>query len=228
MRKIYLFAILLGFAGFLQAQSFTVSPSNTVDTTLDSRTSVDVYINFNNAFQQPITLGWEETNRSYPQGWLMTVCDNNLCYTIPHAADTMAEVAQGGYGFLKLTCTPLEIAGTGTVSYHVYDISNPIYSANVTFNFNVISTSVTVDQASALFSVTPVPAHDVLNLSARNGLLDNGNVQIYDLSGQLMLNENVNAVQRKELDVQSFAPGMYLVRYESKAGVLNQKVLVTH
>ena len=98
MRKLYFFAMLLGLGVMANAQSFTVRPSNVKDTTLDARASVDSYIYFDNAFQSPLTLTWEETNRSYPQGWLMTICDNFLCYSIPHAFDTMSTVGTGEYG----------------------------------------------------------------------------------------------------------------------------------
>ena len=229
MRKLYFLAMLLSMGMMASAQSFTVRPSTVKDTTLDSRASVDSYIYFDNAFQQPLTLTWEETNRSYPQGWLMTICDNFLCYSIPHAFDTMSTVGAGEYGFLKVTCTPLEITGSGTISYHVWDANNPLYTTNVTFNFNVTGgVSVTMDQPEKLFSVTPSPAHDVLRLSARNGQLEKGNVKLFDLKGQVILNETVNAVQQMELDVHSLTPGMYLLRYESKAGTMNQKVVVTH
>jgi hypothetical protein len=79
-----------------------------------------------------------------------------------------------------------------------------------------------------LFSITPVPAHDVLHLSAKNGLLDKGTVKLYDLSGALMLSQDVSAVQRTELDVQSLESGLYIVRYDSKSGSLAQKVVVAH
>jgi hypothetical protein len=229
MSKLYFTAILLSLGIFASAQSFTVRPSTVKDTTVDARGSVDSYIYFDNAFQSPLTLTWEETNVSYPSGWLMTVCDNFLCYTIPHAFDTMSTVGSGEYGFLKITCTPLEVLGSGTVSYHVWDANNPLYTTNVTFNFNVTGgTSVTVTQPTELFTVTPVPAHDVLHLSARNGQLEKGTVKLFDLKGQLILDQTVNAVSSTDLDVHSLAPGMYMLRYESKAGVMNQKVVVTH
>lgn len=228
MRRIYLFAILMGLAAWVQAQSFSVRPSTTKDTTVAIDHSVDVYIYFDNEFQQPLTLAWEETAHNFPQDWLMTICDNFACYNIPHGLDTMASVSQGGYGFLKVTCTPLVVGGFGTVSYHVYDANNPLYTTNVTFNFNAVTSAVSNALLSERFTVSPVPAHDALHLTARNGLLDKGTLRLYDLKGQQMRSQSVSAVQSASMDVQALSPGMYMLRYETNAGTLTQKVVVTH
>lgn len=230
MKKILLFACLvLGLTGLAQAQSFTVRPASVRDTSVRADASVDVYIYFDNAFQNPLTLVWEETARNFPQGWLVTICDNFACYTVPHAMDTMAEVFAGGHGFLKLTATPLNVVGSGTISYHVYDANNPLFTSNVTFNVESTGgTAVDPTRANELFAVSPQPAHDVLKLSARNGQLDKGTVRLFDLKGQLILSQNVNAVQSQSIDVADLTPGMYMLHYESKSGVMSQKVVVMH
>jgi hypothetical protein len=229
MRNLYCLVVLLGLAAAVHAQSFTVREGTARDTTIDAHGTVDFYVHFDNAFQQPLTLAWEETSVNVPNGWLMTICDNFSCYTIPHGNDTMAQVAQGGAGFLKVTAIPMDSVGTATLGYHVWDANNPIYTATVTMTITATSVlSVTVTQPSELFTVSPVPAHDVLHLAARHGQLDRGNVKIYDLKGQLVLDQAVQAVASTDLSVQDLKPGMYMLRYESKAGVLTQKVVVTH
>jgi hypothetical protein len=228
MRNLYCLVVFLGLAAAVHAQSFTVREGTNRDTTIDAHGYVDFYVHFDNTFQQPITLVWEETSVNHPNGWLMTVCDNAACYTIPHGSDTMASVAQGQAGFLKITAIPQEIAGTATLGYHVYDANNPLYTANITMTITATGTSVTITQPSELFTVTPVPAHDVLHLTARSGQLDKGNVKLFDLKGQLVLDQAVFATSSTEMDVHSLKAGMYMLRYESKAGLLTQKVVVTH
>lgn len=230
MKKIFLFACLvLGLTGLAQAQSFTVRPSTVRDTTLRSDASVDVYVYFDNAFQNPLTLVWEKTGLNVPSQWLMTVCDNFACYPISNSGDTMATVNSGDHGYLKVTAIPQNYSATGSVTYHVWDANNPIFSTDVTFNFNATSaTAVDPSQASERFVVSPQPAHDVVRLSARNGQLDKGTVRLYDLKGQLVMSQLVTAVQSQSLDVSSLKPGMYMLRYESKSGTLSQKVVVMH
>lgn len=209
------------------AQSFTVTPGTTANTTVSVDSSVDVYINFNNVFQQPITLIWEETNRSYPSQWIMTICDNALCYSIPHLRDTMNPINVGAHGYLKVTCTPAGTPGTGVVAYHVWDMGNPLYQADVTYNFNGL-TAVTPSQPSDLYTVTPVPANNFVELAAKYGPLIKGNARVYDLQGKLLIEQPVNAVQSTRVDVSGLLDGIYMLRYESKAGLLTKKIVVTH
>jgi hypothetical protein len=229
MRKIYLLALLMGILAVGQAQSFIVTPSLVVDTDVDPRGTVDVYIHFTNTNQLPLTLQWEPTNSSYPSGWFMSLCDNEACYSLPHGSETMAAVTMGDSAFLKITCVPMEITGTGTLSYHVYDVNNVSDAADVTFNFNVqTATAITSSQMASQFSVSPSPASEVLHLTARNGMLDKGNVVLMNLQGQTVLAQNINAVQSADIRVADLAPGAYFLRYDSKTGSMTQKVVVAH
>jgi hypothetical protein len=170
---------------------------------------------------------WEETNLSYPSGWIMTICDNAACYNVPHARDTMLAVTAGDSGFLKVTVIPQEILGTGTVSYHVYDLNSPTSQADVTFNFNVLTGTVDV-QYGNLFAVSPSPATAVLNLRALRGQLDRGTVQLYSLDGRVVLSTDVATASSAQIDVADLESGIYLLRYTSKAGSMTKKVVVAH
>jgi hypothetical protein len=229
MKKIYLLALLMGILAIGQAQTFTVTPSLVVNTDVDVNHAADVYIHFNNNMQMPIYLIWEQTADNYPSQWFMTVCDNASCFNLPHAVDSMAAVSVNDSGYLKVSCIPNGTVGTGVVSFRVYDMNSPTSSANVTFNFNATSTTaVSADQLASRFAVSPSPAADVLHLSARGGLLDKGTVALFDLSGQRVLSQDVSAVQNTDLSIAGLAPGIYMLRYESKAGTMNQKVVVAH
>jgi hypothetical protein len=228
MKKIYLLAVLMGMLVIGQAQTFTVLPSNTVSTSVNPHGSVDSYIYFANAMQQNVTLIWEETNISHPSQWFLTVCDNFSCYTLPHAIDTMAACAIGDSAFLKVTCVPNEIPGNGTITYHVYDMNNPASSADVTFNFNVQGTAISPSDLDDRFAVAPSPAAETIQLTARGGLLDKGSVTLYDLRGQAVLQQDIHAVQSADLQVASLAPGIYVLRYDSNAGTMTKKVVVSH
>ena len=229
MKKLVLFMLLLGLFSISDAQTFTVYPSNVVNTTLDARGSANVYIHFPNISSQPITFVWEVTNSSYPSQWLMQVCDNFLCYTLPHPIDTMTPVPPGDSGFLKMICIPMEVTGNSTISFHVYDMNNPSSEANVTYNFEVTSAvgiSSMANEEEVSFS--PSPANEEIVLNSSNGYLERGRLKVYDLRGQLHLDCPVNSVQSMTLDVQPLLSGIYLLRYEYKSGSVTKKVVVSH
>ncbi len=230
MKKLYALALLLCLVAIGQAQSFTVTPALVVNTDVDPRNSVDVYIHFTNKTQMSMTLGWDQTANVYGSSWFMSVCDNGACFTLPHASETMLPIAPNDSAFLKVTCIPNNVNGTGTVSFHVFDVNQPTSEANVTFNFNAEATvAVTASQLSDRFTVTPTPARELLHLSAlRGGLLDKGVVALYDLQGQKVLSQPVTAVQVTDLRVADLAAGIYLLRYDSKEGSMTKKVVVSH
>lgn len=229
MRKIYLFTVLMGFFALCQAQTFHVTPANTVNTTVDINHSVEVYIHFTNNFQTGIDLVWETTNSVYPSNWFMSVCDNKSCYTLPHLRDSMATVSAQDSGFLKVQCVPNGTVGSGTLTFHVYDMNSPVSSANVTFNFEATEVvAVTNAQLEEQFTISPNPANDFVRLSARGSQLDKGKIALMDLRGQIVSTQEVNAVQSADVRVADLAPGIYMLRYESKNGTMTKKVVVAH
>lgn len=230
MKKIYFFAIMMAFAGILSAQSFTITPSPTVTETMDVRNSLDVYIHFTNNTQASQALKWKGEVTSLTQGWVVTICDNGSCFSVPHTnTETMIAVSAGDSSFLKGTFTPDNIPGSATISFLVWDAGDSVNTATeVTMIVNAGTTSVSSTLLKDKYTVSPTPATDVLHLRAKNGALDKGEVQLYNLKGQVVLRKNINAVQSADFNVNDLAPGIYMLRYATKAGTMTQKVVIAH
>jgi Secretion system C-terminal sorting domain len=231
MRKIYLLTLLVSLFALAKAQTFTVLPSSTSNTTVDVNGSREATIYFRNNFQTPIDLVWDVTSQagSYPSAWFITVCDNQACFSLPHPTDSMAPVAALDSGFLKLACAPGGVAGQGFVSFNVYDFNSPTSSVNVTFNFTANEfVAVTPSSFEERFAVSPNPAQDYVRLSGRGSLLDKGMVTLLDMQGRQVLTQEVAAVQSADFSVASLTPGMYVLRYSTKAGDMTRKVVVAH
>lgn len=76
-------------------------------------------------------------------------------------------------------------------------------------------------------TVFPNPARDYLTLVLSAPLSDATSVEVCDLSGRRLLTEFLGRGQlQKQLYLDSFVPGIYLLRLESPQGVLTQKVVV--
>ncbi|MDO4728657.1 MAG: choice-of-anchor J domain-containing protein [Bacteroidota bacterium] len=92
---------------------------------------------------------------------------------------------------------------------------------------SVASLNVNTFENAAAFTVYPNPAKDVVNFSLDfTGDLD---VKLYNISGQEVLNQKVNAYQAQDvhsLPVSNLAKGVYFVRVEGNGQVATQKLIV--
>lgn len=62
---------------------------------------------------------------------------------------------------------------------------------------------------NASFSTYPNPVNDLLNIQTNNGRIEN--IAVHNLQGQQLLNTSYDNVQNTQLDVSSYAQGIYLV-----------------
>jgi hypothetical protein len=115
----------------------------------------------------------------------------------------------------------------GTVKCLVWaalDSANTV--VEVTMNVNAVSTSIAANQLEDKYSVSPSPANEMLHLRAINGNIEKGELKLYDLKGQVVLQKQVLAGLSADVDVRGIAPGIYMMRYETKAGAMTKKVVI--
>lgn len=100
---------------------------------------------------------------------------------------------------------------------------------SIRLNLNEAGVGFKEEQLSKVsVSVFPNPSSDVVNVTLKDfsGMTQ---VKMYNMNGQLVLNENVNVTSNtfvKSIDVSSFAAGVYTLTLSSEAGVSTQKVAV--
>ena len=100
----------------------------------------------------------------------------------------------------------------------VQSIDNPII--NGTLNVLEAQTSTGINSLpSAGLSLFPSPAVNELHLRASVELAG-GNIQVSDLSGKVVLRPSL---LNSTIDVTSLSPGMYLLKIQSKGGILTRK-----
>jgi hypothetical protein len=227
MKKLLLLLTLAATLSLGRAQTFTVSPGNSVTHAMTPDRAVELYIHFENITGQPITFRWAEDSVSFPSQWLVQICDNAQCHEVPHPVDTMSAVMPADSGFLKLSVVPNNVPGTLHVCYEVRDLASG-FSTDVCFAVDASGTAVESSALKARIVVSPSPANDQLHMYARHGNLEKGWARLYSLTGDVVLQQEVLPLQRMDLNVKELEAGIYLLRYTGKSGTMTQKVVVTH
>ena len=95
-------------------------------------------------------------------------------------------------------------------------------SNQIDYLFHETSTSINNYENSNNFSIYPNPANDKIKLELN--VLKNSIVSIYNIQGQLLLQQAIKHYQT-EIDISSFARGMYFVKVETDKGIVSKKFI---
>lgn len=222
MKKLYIAALgIMGALG-LQAQTFTLSANN-LNIDMPSNQSAYAQTVLTNVTASTVDFRYDLITETLNAAWDIQFCDPNSCFVSPRQTDDF-QLAREASAIFKLEVNPNGVAGSAIYQLKVYPINNPSEVDTITWNINSV---VGMDEASFGKHVTlyPNPVQDQLHIASSEGALVKGNVQVYDLSGKLMLSSEVKPVFEMSLDVANLAPGMYNVRYTTAQGSVNKKFM---
>lgn len=218
-----LVAILLAF-GFasVQAQSFSVSPSNSVSATVYENGLIDMNIDFQNLTQDSLSLQWETMNNSLNSNWQITLCDYGACYFGVPTGKVMDPVPPGDKGFLKLSITVDNTTGPAAVSFKVWEEGVPSTEEIVTFNLDVIlnAAGITLEKQVQMF---PNPVSNTLNFQLPEKLTGS-ELMLFNAQGAVVATQTIAAGQT-EVDVTALPVGTYFARLTTKEGVVSKRFL---
>ena len=122
------------------------------------------------------------------------------------------------------------VEGLFTVQYRVRDISNNI-STLVTRTVNVISNATSIEDAinaNNILSIYPNPNNGMVKMKMYETTLNDVTVKIYNTIGGLAKTITIknNDLTEKQIDLSSFASGVYLIQIESENKVYTHKISV--
>ena len=215
----HFFLLILFFiqsASFTRAQSFVISPNDTIVATAASNhlTIYDIYQKNNSG--SSLYLAWTKEYESIPAGWDYSLCDYGTCYPGLPANGSMASVAIADSGFLGLNINPYNYSGTATVRIYVYETSAPSSGDTLTWIINASPNSVD-DLKERTFSVFPNPAQEILrvniDLSGRKDVW----FSITDTYGKTMLFEQLKT-ENTPIDISGLASGTYIFKVIQENG----------
>ncbi len=128
----------------------------------------------------------------------------------------------GNYGISLVATTS---GGLGNIDY--FEIISKTGSAAVALDCETLATG--IDSAPLLseetVNVYPNPASQTLYVKVLNDIIISGNMMIYDLTGNLVLQDNYYTGENK-FDISALNRGIYLLKLNSDSGSLIQKLIV--
>lgn len=135
--------------------------------------------------------------------------------------------------FYSLNCDLQEASTVGysVVKYTIYNINQASDSMQFTLRYNYLlqGTGLKNLQQSALLSLQPNPAKDLVSLQINNHNASEATIQLLDIGGKIVLNQT-NTLQAGEnniaLDLQGISPGFYYLRLHNQNAVISRKLVI--
>ncbi len=176
-----------------------------------------------------VNKSWKVTRKevSVPAAWSDMICFTS-CFppsTLTTYCTPLAlNINNGASGIVILHFTPEEaIAATATYRYYVsVDCATYEDSVDIRFNYTL---GLKTTKLNPTFNIAPNPANDYTVISS-NGV-DNSNVKIVDVLGNVVYTETISAT--KKIDLSDFKNGIYFITIEtSDSKISNRKLIIRH
>ena len=115
--------------------------------------------------------------------------------------------------------------GDVLIRYYILDLSdNPIDSVDV----NIINTVSVKELNQKLISIYPNPANNYLNINFPNSFSDPFDVNIYDLNGKLVFNQQLFNL-KNTINLNDLKSGFYTYNITNKTSILKEdKLIIEH
>ena len=194
MKKIFLLLILLCPA-LLDAQSFTASPNDSVETYNNVNDWVADYIYIHNTSGASMNVSFSViTNTMDGLGWDALLCTSNGCFSYVPSGGSLGVIANGDSGHVNLHCGFVGIAGTGEVKIKVYETGNASNAITVTFRYHAaFASGVEATTTSEEFLSQNFPNPFSISSSINYNLpTSKGAFKIFDVTGKQMRSEILN------------------------------------
>lgn len=221
-----LFLLLSIFLSNAYAQHFSFDPGDHHEETVSALEYSDHTIYMENLTGGELTLGWERLEMDLPATWTADLCDYVGCYMGVPESGLMLPISDTTRGFLSVTINPNDTPGTGAFVFKVYDNKHPEFADTCTFVIHATGlTAIASKDGTESLSVYPVPAHDDLYISSQR-VHANTRLKIYDVRGQLVLEQHFAEDRNTKISVRHLQGGVYLVHLIDEQGIIERKKIL--
>lgn len=229
MKKIYTSVAAIILAACLNntsAQTYSISPNDTLVVTAPYNT-LSIYDIFqDNITSTPIDLGWTLiTNNLYP-GWDYSLCDLGHCYTGLPSGGQMDPVPVAGQGFLGLNVDPGTVSGTGIVRIYVYDITAPNNGDTLTWIVSTPPVGIETYSSALQFDLFPNPSIDHILVQTTAPADESIEISITDMTGRILVASVQSNGSQYIVNIAALPPGNYLLICRTPEGLQAQRQFI--
>ncbi|MBS1539005.1 MAG: T9SS type A sorting domain-containing protein [Bacteroidetes bacterium] len=222
MNKLYTIAglmagimLFIGSTQFASAQKYSFTPSKTISSSWDGKSTLEMHMNINNLTNSELKLSWKLIKSELPFDWEYTICDNAQCYS---AFKTLAEfgaLAKGEAAFFIFDIFAIqgEMSKNVTVQLGVFETANPSVVDTVTFF--VQSPNSVEEQAMYSVGISPNPATETLTISAESAL---NSLQIFSALGTKVMEMNNANNTEITVNIHELPSGVYYIKARDMYG----------
>lgn len=209
---------------FVFSQTFQLEPSEDIyQEHLVNEYSGDV-INVRNISSEIITVNYETLSNTFLDDWGCSFCAGDGCYNHIPVTETLGQIEPDKTSFLNCSLFFGDYPGEGTVVFKIFDVDNPSIADTISLTYKVTAEMTnTNDFANEYnFEVNPNPTTGFLNIS--NDQLEQYQVNVYTMTGQMILNEKVSGKSWSG-DLANHNGGMYILTVRGENGLIfRQKI----
>ena len=220
MRSLYLFLISILSFSFSFSQGFSVSPSHSVSTTIQTDEYITSQISFTNTTTDSLFLSWNLLEKVTPTGWDYSYCDFNSCYDATKTEGTMAPIPAGGNGFIKVNVMTT-VESWSYFRFSVFNVEMPELADTIEFWFNGIADI--KENSKETISIYPNPIASGDNWTIKN-LPVNSTIEIFNSLGQ-KIGKTIQASNSLMLD-GDLTKGIYILKIHHNKRVETRKLIV--
>ncbi|MCR9290050.1 MAG: T9SS type A sorting domain-containing protein [Bacteroidetes bacterium] len=211
---------------FAVGQSFELDPSEDIyqEHFVNDYSGDDILVK--NISNDPITVNFETLSNTFLGDWKGTVCAGPDCFNHIPDTGTAGVILPGGEGFYQCSMFFGEFAGEGTLTIRFYDANDETIADTISLTYKVEEITNTHNLANDYnFKLSPNPTMGTLNVV--NDHIELYEVNVYSMTGQLILNEKVSGKSWNG-DLFNQNSGIYILTVTDKTGLIyRQKISKT-
>ncbi len=217
--------LFLFFSLALNAQeTFSFDPGGTIE----DQAAFDEYnvyqIDILNQTSDTLQLTWRLIEKTFPEGWEISLCDNVACYGgLPNSND-FYPIFGDNHGFIKLVVNPFQITGTMEFVFLIFPTGHPDDYEEMRFTITAGETTATQDLILESVNVWPNPAQN--NPQLKNNSNQQLSVRLTTVDGKVLDAFIIIAQDQKEVNTTSLESGVYLLQYFAKDTLLGTQKIV--
>ncbi len=226
VKKLNLFvtAIILVVTNSLIGQNYTITPNDTVISTVPFNDLYHLNIQQNNLTAGHLVFSWEKIEVSFTDGWEANLCDNGNCYAGFPDTGTMDTVFSGDYGLMSIGINPLEILGTATVQYIIWEENTPDQIDTLTW-FVSTESPTNIENATALSNIFMYSNSADNQINIQTSLINGFDFVIRNMVGGGIISGKSTS-SNLDISVNDLKSGIYLVSIVKNMQILKTTKLI--